>query len=132
MICALDSNIVSYMLKEDIDVITRYRQAFANGDDFVIPPIVFYEIQRGLLARNLTKKLSKFNDLCQIAVQVEFNKSVWQEASRIYAALSREGRLIDDSDILIAAFCLVNDYALVTNNTRHFKNIECLNLINWK
>ena len=57
MICALDSNIVSYMLKEDIDVITRYRQAFDNGDDFVIPPIVFYEIQRGLLARNLTKML---------------------------------------------------------------------------
>ena len=51
MIYVLDTNIVSYILKGDADVVTRYRQAFDVGDDIVIPPIVFYEIQRGLLAR---------------------------------------------------------------------------------
>ena len=33
MIYALDSNIVSYMLKENADVIARYRQASDEGGD---------------------------------------------------------------------------------------------------
>ena len=132
MICALDSNIVSYMLKEDSDVIARYRKAYDDGDDFVIPPIVFYEVQRGLLAKNLKKKLSKFNALCQKIEQVEFDSAVWQKAAQIYASLSQQGKMIDDADIFIAAFCLVNDCALITNNTRHFVNISGLKLVNWK
>ena len=43
------------MLKEDADVIIRYRQAFDDGIDFVIPPIVFYEVQIGLLAKKLNQ-----------------------------------------------------------------------------
>ena len=39
MIYALDSNIVSYMLKGDSDVIAHYRKAFDDGGDFVIPPV---------------------------------------------------------------------------------------------
>jgi tRNA(fMet)-specific endonuclease VapC len=120
------------MLKEDADVIARYRQAFDAGEDFVIPPIVFYEIQRGLLAKNLKKKLTQFNALCQKIEQVEFNSLVWQKAAQIYASLSQQGKRIDDADILIAAFCLVNDYTLITNNTRHFEHIEGLNFVNWK
>jgi len=132
MIYALDTNIVSYMLKEDADVIVHYRQTFDAGGDFVIPPIVFYEIQRGLLAKNLKKRLAQFEILCQKIGQVEFNSLVWQKAAQIYADLSQQGKLIDDSDIFIAAFCLVNGFTLVTNNTRHFEYISGLKFINWK
>jgi predicted nucleic acid-binding protein len=132
MIYALDTNIVSYILKEDHDVIARYRQTFDAGGDFVIPQIVFYEIQRGLLAKNLGKKLAQFNILCQKIDLVEFNSFVWQKAAQIYASLSQQGKLIDDSDIFIAAFCLVNGYTLVTNNTRHFEHINELKFVNWK
>ena len=34
-------------------------------------------------------------------------------------------------DILIAAFCVVNDYLLVTDNTKHFKDIDGLQFVNW-
>ena len=132
MIYALDSNIVSYMLKNDYDVIARYRQVFDDGSNFVIPPIVFYEVQRGLLAKKLNKKLATFNVLCQKIKQAEFDMSVWQKAAQIYALLSQQGNPIDDADIFIAAFCLVNDYTLVTNNTRHFKYIIGLKFVNWK
>jgi len=132
MIYALDSNIISYMLKEDADVIIRYRQAFDDGIDFVIPPIVFYEVQRGLLAKKLNKRLVKFNELCQKIKQREFDMSVWQKAAQIYASLSQQGNLIDDADIFIAAFCIANGYTLITNNTRHFKHIYGLQFVNWK
>jgi predicted nucleic acid-binding protein len=49
----------------------------------------------------------------------------------LYASLSRQGALIEDADIFIAAFCLVNDYPLVTNNTRHFGRIAELTLVDW-
>jgi len=132
MIYALDSNIVSYMLKEDADVIAQYRSAFDDGGDFVIPPIVFYEVQRGLLAKNLKKKLAKFDTLCQKIKQMDFDISIWKQAAQIYASLSQQGRLIDDADIFIAAFCLVNDYTLVTNNIQHFEHVDRLKLVNWK
>jgi tRNA(fMet)-specific endonuclease VapC len=33
---------------------------------------------------------------------------------------------------LIAAYCLKHNLTLVTNNTKHFKNIEGLEIVNWK
>jgi predicted nucleic acid-binding protein len=132
MIYVLDSNIISYMLKGDAGVSARYHQESDEGNDFVIPPIVFYEIQRWLLAKKLIKKLALFDALCQKVKQAEFDMSVWQMAAQIYAALSQQGNLIDDADIFISAFCLVNGYTLVTNNTRHFEHILGLKLVNWK
>ena len=38
----------------------------------------------------------------------------------------------EDADILIAAFCLHNNYILVTDNIKHFKNIKGLNTVNWR
>jgi len=132
MIYALDSNIVSYILKDDAKVIALYRKALSEGDDIVIPPIVFYEVQRGLLAANLSKRLTKFDVFCRKTRQPGFHPSVWRKASQIYATLYRQRNLIDDADIFIAAYCLVNDFTLVTNNTRHFDRIDGLRLVNWK
>jgi len=132
MIYALDSNIVSYMLQGDIDIKLRYRQAIGGGNDVVIPPMVFYEVQRGLLARRMNKRLVEFDELCQNALNVEFDMPVWQRAAQISALLYQQGRPIEDADILIAAYCLVNDFTLVTNNTRHFERVDELKIVNWK
>ena len=132
IIYALDSNIISYMLKNDAVVVSRYRQESDRGNSFVILPIVYYEIQRWLLSRRLNKKMGLFDDLCHEIEQVEFNKPIWQKAAQICAGLYQRGVPIDDADIFIAAFCLVNGYTLVTNNTRHFERIDGLEIVNWK
>jgi len=132
MIYALDSNIVSYMLNGDADVTAHYSQAFDDGGDVAIPPIVFYEIQRGLLARRLNKKLAEFDELYQNVLQVGFDITTWQKAAEIYASLCQQGKPIEDSDIFIAAYCIVNDFTLVTNNTRHFERVDGLKIVNWK
>jgi predicted nucleic acid-binding protein len=49
--------------------------------------------------------------------------------------LSKRGTPIGgrgDGDYLIAAFCIVKDYTLVTGNTRHFERIDGLKYVNWK
>ena len=52
-------------------------------------------------------------------------------AARTYANLRKKGKTIGDADIMIAAFCVVNDYTLVTANIKHFTDIDGLQLVDW-
>ena len=59
------------------------------------------------------------------------DKETGEIAAYIYAKLQKRGRLIEDADLLIAAYCIQNDYTLVTNNSKHFENIDTLQFVNW-
>ena len=89
-------------------------------------------VQRGLMAKKMNRKLREYLDFRRDVTVGAIDERVWDTAAHIYAALSQIGKPIDDADILIAAFCLVNDYTLVTNNIRHFENIDGLNYVDWK
>ncbi len=52
------------------------------------------------------------------------------KAADIYADLSRQGELIGDADILIAATASVSGLGVVTNNEDHFKRIRDLRIEN--
>jgi len=56
---------------------------------------------------------------------------VWEKAIKIYVSLKSKGQLIGDADILIAAYCLANDFTLVTRNDNDFARIDGLRLVNW-
>ena len=133
-IYALDSNIISEMLKDNEHIINRYEQEIIQGREFIIPPIVFYEIQRGLLAKNMLKRLKNFEEFCKDIEIGEFNVHVWLKAAQIYAGLSKQGKPIGamfDGDIFIAAYCIVNGYTLITRNKDHFERIDDLQFKNW-
>jgi len=87
MIYALDSNIVSYTLKEDAKVVAQYRQALKDDCEMAIPPIVYFEVQRGLLAKRLTKFLAAFDKLHRSALRIEFDMPTWERAAQISALL---------------------------------------------
>jgi len=132
MTYALDTNILTYILKKDADVIRRANEATSGGGALILPPIVDYEVQRGLLAKRMAIQLEKYLIFRQTLPVGLFNEEVWVRAAHVYAALRQQGKLIDEADILIASFCLVNGYTLVTNNTRHFEHIDRLKMVNWK
>ena len=133
-IYALDSNIISAMLKENQAIINRYEQEVEQGKAFIIPPIVLYEIQRGLLVKNMLKRLRNFENFCENIEIGEFNIQVWLKAAEIYAELSKQGKPVGtpyDGDVFIAAFCIINGYTLITSNKDHFERIDGLNFENW-
>jgi len=132
MICVIDTNIISYMLNGDVEIRNRYRQESDKGVIFAIPPIVYYEIQQWLLARNLQRKTEMFTILFNELEQTDFDWSIWHKAAEIQANLIKSGKRTGDADVLIAAYCIVNNYTLVTNNTKDFARIDGLNFINWK
>ncbi|MDR2801162.1 MAG: PIN domain-containing protein [Desulfovibrio sp.] len=130
-IFALDTNTLSYLLKNDAQVCSRMADAIHRGDDCIIPPVSYYEIKRGLLYSNATAKLNFFEGMCHAFSIGVMDMAAWNEAARLYAQTRRQGHPIEDADLFIAAFCLAGKYALVTNNTKHFEIITELSCVNW-
>jgi len=64
MIYALDTNIISYLLKDDDRVYSRYFDAVSQGNTCIIPLIVYYEVLRGLKASGATIKLVNTHCFC--------------------------------------------------------------------
>ena len=138
MTYALDINIVSYILRENETIVMRENAAvtsrlaleIASDNEIVIPPIVYYEIKRWLSTVGAVKKERMFKRLCAGA-DMSIRQSELDAAALIYAELRRKGKSTSDADILIASFCMVNDFILVTNNEKHFADIEDLAYVNW-
>jgi len=51
--------------------------------------------------------------------------------AKVYAELYNKRLTVGENDIQIAAFCMHNNYTLVTNNTDDFKNITGLKFVDW-
>lgn len=127
----LDTNIFSYLLKGTHEIDSKLRNELLQENSIIINPITYYEIKRGLLAIGAAKKIGIFNEFCNLFDIGEFTIEVFDKAAEIYALLRNKGRTIEDADIFIMAFCICNEYVLVTNNLKHFSDIEELEVINW-
>jgi tRNA(fMet)-specific endonuclease VapC len=131
MTFALDTNLVSYVLQDRREIHNRVRDTILKGDDFVIPPLVYYEVRRGLLLKDAPLKKAAFENMCYMFAVGRMTLAALDEAARQYAFLRQAGYVVEDADLLIAAFCITNSYTLVTNNIRHFENMQGLRFVNW-
>jgi predicted nucleic acid-binding protein len=102
-----------------------------KGNHIVIPPIVYYEVRRGLLASNATTKATAFETLFDGLNIDAIDRNTLEMAAAEYARLRKSGINIEDADLFIAEYCVKNDYILVTNNTKHFKIIKNLKYTDW-
>jgi tRNA(fMet)-specific endonuclease VapC len=128
---ALDTNIVSFGLKNLYNLESKIDTLLDAGHILVIPPITFYEIMRGLLAVNAQKKLNRFNFLCGQLGLSKMNDADWMQAASLYAWCKQTGHPMGETDLLQAAFCLQQKCILVTNNTQHFVHITNLMIEDW-
>jgi tRNA(fMet)-specific endonuclease VapC len=69
--------------------------------------------------------------LAEIFPIVGITRSTIEAFTDVKMALELKGQRIEDFDLLIAATALSLNYTLVTNNTKHYKRIEGLQLENW-
>ena len=60
-----------------------------------------------------------------------FLKNDLRVVERVSNYLEKDGNLIEDADILMAAIAIVEDLTLITHNTNHFNRVKGLNLDNW-
>jgi len=133
MTYAMDTNIISYLLKKNVHIQKYMTESMNNGFEFVMLPIVYYEILRWLIEKESPLVQIEFNLMCEEMPLITVTKSVWDKAAELYVFSRTIGKTINsDADLLIASICLVNDITLITNNTRHFKHIDGLKLISWR
>jgi predicted nucleic acid-binding protein len=128
---ALDTNIISHLMREHPLVVSHIRDVLASQGKLVIPPLVYYEVRRGLLSKKMPVRTAAFDRLCQQIPVGAVTRASLDIAAQIYASLHSQRCPIDDADLLIAAFCLDGGYTLVTDNLRHFERVAGLQTANW-
>jgi len=137
MIYALDTNILSFILRptHNPEVVQKFNDIIKQGDEYVIPPLCYYEIYWHLLRKKATAQLQVFEKLYTDSLH-NFNmgKAEFLLAAQIKADLIEKGTPIGgkDADIFIASYCIANGYTLVTDNTSDFSRIDNLKIVNWK
>lgn len=126
----LDTNIISAVLNRN-KAVEKKLEEIAVDNRICFSIISYYEILRGLLSVNATRKMKHFNDLCEeISVLLLDSLGIADQASQIFVSLKKQGELIQDADILIAATALLHNMIIVTDD-KHFQRISGLIVENW-
>jgi predicted nucleic acid-binding protein len=128
---ALDTNAVILLLREDQHICRKFDAAVERGDDFIIPPLVHYEIRRGFLCKSAPRREKMYDRLIKQYPVDEVSVESLELGAGVYADLYHAKRTVSDVDLLIAAYCMDGGYTLITNNVRHFEVIDGLKFENW-
>jgi tRNA(fMet)-specific endonuclease VapC len=89
----LHSNIVSFYLRQDQQIINKVQDTLLAGHEILIGPIAYYEVKRGLLAIKAERRLMEFTALCKVLGVGQLNNSLLDFAADIYSELRGKGKL---------------------------------------
>jgi len=129
--CTMDTNIITAFLKKELKVVKRVSDYLEFFDRLFINVISYYEILRGLKDLGDEEKLRRFEEFIQENELVSIRKETIEKAAEIYAYLKKDGKLIEDADILMASIAIVEDFVLITDNISHFERVKGLSTENW-
>lgn len=113
----LDTNIISGVINRNERLTRKFWSELVRASMF-ISCVTYFEVKGGLLAKNATRKLELFNDLCSKKVGILYlqDQDVLDCASQIYADLRRAGTPVGTADILIAATAITRNLILVSHD----------------
>lgn len=125
----LDTNICIAIIDRHPQALNKFtRQSYLC----YIPTVVQAELYKGAYCSQKVEQnletLDLFTDLLEI---IDFDREAALEFGKIQSELRRKGKPTGEIDALIAAVARSRKDILVTNNTRHFINIEGLQLEDW-
>ena len=126
----LDTDIIIYSLKGDINIQSNLRQHI--NELLQISIITLMELYYGVYkSRHIDANLAKIKTLEQSLEILPTGQETAEIFGRLKAKLELEGNRLDDFDLIIASTALTHNLVLVTNNEKHFQRIEGLKLENW-
>ncbi|HEX3531274.1 MAG TPA: PIN domain-containing protein [Thermoanaerobaculia bacterium] len=119
----LDTNTLSYILKNVPPVPARLEDAVRQGKSFLLASIAHYELTRYLHLKGAHRLLRIYQQLTTSWQPCEPSFEDWDEAARVWAERHRSGQGISDPDLLLAVLARKRNATLVTTNTRHFTGL---------
>ncbi|HEX7181798.1 MAG TPA: PIN domain-containing protein [Thermoanaerobaculia bacterium] len=119
----LDTNTLSYILKNVPPVPAKLDDAVRQGKSFLLASIAHYELTRYLHLKGANRLLRLYQQLTATWRQCEPSFEDWDEAAQLWAERHRSGQGISDPDLLLAVLARKWSATLVTTNTRHFTGL---------
>jgi len=127
----IDTDILSYFMKDMEPVVSRFQAYFEKMRKINLSIVTYYEIISSLKHKRSWKKLEFFLSFVEENRVLPLTPSSVAISSDIYAKLRRQGSPVDNMDLLIAGVAISNGLVLVTHNKRHFGRIDGLELADW-
>ena len=129
----LDTNICSYIMRKEEDVLRRLAEEVSAGSRVVISAAAYSELLFGAKMPKAPKRwldaLDKLMDCIDDILPVD--AKVIEKGSDIQYELRKKGKQIGVNDAIIAAHAIISQCICVTNNTREFARVPDLALENW-
>ena len=127
----IDTDIIIFALRGDKTVLAKFEEN--KNIPISISMITYAELVFGAKrSGNEQKNMLKVNRIREIYPVEELNIGIMEVFADIKTKMYAQAIRIEDMDLFIAATAIYNDLTLITNNTKHFKNIPLLELENWK
>ena len=131
MIYLIDTNIISYWMRGDEQLISKIKGH--KPSELSISTITLAEIYYGI-EKSPVKKKERRNKIERISSQLEihpFDELAARKYSIIRAKLEKYGLVISERDLLIASIGMANKLVVVTHNINEFSRIEKLEVEDW-
>lgn len=127
----LDTNIVSLIMRQNPIIIQNFGLYRAQKQNLLMCGVTYFEIRRGLLAKNATAQMRKFEAFMNIVPMITLDDvAIFEQAAVIHADLQRRGLMIQTEDILIAATGMIKGLTVVSRD-EDLRRIQGLNLETW-
>ena len=125
----LDTNICVFFLRKKYDIDIQLRTT--GLDRCFISEITVAELLYGAeCSNNPTSNKKLIYSFCDM-LQVIPIRDALEEFAVQKTRLRKEGKPIDDFDLLIGSTAISNGLTLVTDNQKHFDRLPKLKIINW-
>ena len=125
----LDTNICIFYLKGKYSLIEKIKSA--GKENCFISEITIAKMKFDAANSNNSKenfeKVKMFENEFNI-IPIYSSLDIYAEEK---ARLRKEGKMVDDFDLLIGATSVTNDLVMVTNNTQHLGRIKNIRIEDW-
>ncbi|HET7318726.1 MAG TPA: type II toxin-antitoxin system VapC family toxin [Nitrospirota bacterium] len=127
----LDTNICIYLIRQKPPKVLKHSKSHAVGD-IGISSITLVELRYGVSKSLHVEKNREALDEFILPLEIaDFDEKAAREYGEVRAELERAGKPVGSMDMLIGAHALAQGATLVTNNTREFRQIKNLKIVDW-
>ncbi len=121
----IDSSAAIHLMRGELPDASLY------GETLGVSVLVEMELLLGVLHGGKVKESKRVDAFIQQVQVFDFDRSAARKSAEVLAQLWREGKPIGDIDTQIAGHALSLGLPLLTDNVKHFRRVEGLEVIAW-
>lgn len=126
----LDTNTLLYFFKGIGKVADNLLAV--SPKDIGLPAVVLYELEYGIARSTSPKKrMKQLEEFCALVEVLNFGNEEAKASAMLRASLEKKGTPIGPYDVMIAGTALSRQGILITSNTKEFRRVPRLQIIDW-